>query len=190
MDGNDVQLLVGASAPPLGIFAPMGSATRRTVQEILESIKLPIDPAELEAMINEAITNQTMATEDLSALIAALESPENQLVFPAEESASILVSPEPSQNPVKQETISMGQQEVSATSKVQDIQVLQEDQEVQEVGVKVPQAAQRQEMDDDPTVGPTVGLPAENLAQALRQLPETDPNPQNGRISLVTPALC
>ena len=84
----------------------------------------------------------------------------------------------------------MGQQEVSATSKVQDIQVLQEDQEVQEVGVKVPQAAQRQEMDDDPTVGPTVGLPAENLAQALRQLPETDPNPQNGRISLVTPALC
>jgi len=177
VDGNDVQLLVGASAPPPGIFAPMESATQRTVQEILESINLPIDPAELETMINEAIIDQTIAAEDLSTLIAALEGAESQL---AEESTPILVSQEPSPNPVKQEVVPTSQQEVQAASKVQDIQAVQEEQGVQDMEVKVLQAAQREEMDDDPIVG----LSAEDLAQALRQLPETGPSPQNGRISL------
>ena len=178
MDGNDVQLLVGASASPPGIFAPVesGSATRRTVQEILESIKLPMDPAELEAMINEAMMNQAMATEDLNALITALES--------AEESTPILVSPEPPQNLVsseppqnlvKQETAPTSQHKVQATSKVQDMHGAQDDQGVQEVELEVPQV-QGQEMVNVP-----VGLSAEDLAQALRQL---DPNLQNGRISL------
>ncbi|KAF8442758.1 hypothetical protein BGX38DRAFT_770924 [Terfezia claveryi] len=190
MDGNDVQLLVGASAPPPGIFAPVesGSVTQRTVQEILESIKFPIDPAELEAMINEAIINQTMATEDLSALIAALESAENQLIFPTQESTPILASPAASQNPAKQETTPISQQEVQAASNIQDMQDVQDEQGVQEVEVKIPQAAERQEIYDDATVGdsPTVSLSAEDLAQTPRQLPETDPDPQNAPIDGVS----
>lgn len=177
MDGNDVQLLVGASAPPPDIFAPMesGSVTQR-IQEILESVKLPTNPAELEAMVDEAIMNQTMATEELNTLIAALESAGKQLVFPVEEPTPILAPPELSQNPAQQETAPTSQQEVQAVSKVQDVQDIQEDQGIQEAEVgEVPQAAQGQEVDGDPTI-------SKDLAQALRQLPET--NPQNGRISL------
>ncbi|KAF8429023.1 hypothetical protein EV426DRAFT_206024 [Tirmania nivea] len=172
MDGNDVQLLVGASAPPPGIFAPVesGSATKRSIQEILESIKPPIDPATLEAMINEAILNHTMATEDLNTLITALESAENQLVFPTEETTPILVSPEPSQNQVQQETTLTSQQEVRAAPKVQDVQGVQENQRIQ--AEEVIQAAQGQEMDDNHTV------------PALRQLPETGLSSQNGTITL------
>ncbi|RPB27668.1 hypothetical protein L211DRAFT_564051 [Terfezia boudieri ATCC MYA-4762] len=139
-------------------------------------------------MINEAMINQTMATEDLSALIAALENAENQLLFPTQESTPILASPEASQNPAKQETAQTSQQEVQAASKIQDMQVVQDDQGIQEVEVKISLAAEKQEIYDDPTAGdsPTVGLSAEDLAQTPRQLPETVGDPQNAPIDGVS----
>jgi len=175
VDRNDVQLLVGALAPPPGVLAAVESrsATQRTIQEILESMKLPTDPTELEAMINEAIVNQTMAAADLNALITALESAENQLVVPTGESMPTLVSLEPSQSSVQQETAMAAQQEVQTVPKVQGVQAMQENQGVRE-------AAQGQEMGG----GPTAGLSTQGLAQALRQPPEAGPSLQNGRISL------
>lgn len=122
-------MLIGSPVPPPpDVFSPADTenATQQTIQQLLERLNLPTDPAALEELLGEAVLE-----EDLNALLAALERNDIQPEYSALEEETQRSTHEPIGNQNEQVNDEITQKEEVVASHATEGQIMEDDSKLE-----------------------------------------------------------